>query len=442
MQHLRNFIRSSNPQLWADTIVSEKWLLWRATSHRVQKYKGIIIDAKNANEYVEQAIPILPYLREEDLSRLYNDTNESHEKKQSTYFASPPLLVDNLCRVLTMEKTVKSASVKEIIYEPNKYSIQDGFCAATRESYTDGKLHGNVDHSPFLFQCKALDYGRKHWPNTLYVQPPMDKKRYIFSDPARNASFGGGAESVFTLYTTFDRRYNDLINDHTKPQSDIQDDHIVTITYDPILADEISSGAGGYTSSPICIYDGSSLNACSCNVCQRTFNKDHFNMIGGYTVPNKLYEYLQQNEHNIRQLYCVPDTTSIVPDQQLLQKSRLIDSNTIRQQKIDQFMSRTDRLFAQLKDYKEEKANLQSINPDLASEFEKEMESLTDVIEDYKCVEQFMNEAKWALGLGLKSTFRECLEENESIDLDIFIKVLDEMIHSAIIIIEKYEKLQ
>lgn len=302
MPQLQQFICSYIPDFLANVKIPKSWLKWHKTVTEESLYKKINFKAETEQEWVDQLKPILSYLDDEDLKQLY--------QKKECYFAGPSLLIHYSVRMMLIKKYVKEIKGDEIIYEENRYCLEaTGVTERKPESYRDRELHGDSPYHPLLFEEKAIQYAKQNWGSVLQVQPPMDFTTYIFKDPSQPGFFGG-AKSVFGFVVGLNRDYNEIIND----KNSSVDDHIVLIMFDKVLIDEIKSGGGGYSESPVCIFDGSSLMKDHFKICKHQFSEDHFNMYGGPPLGNRIYTYLQNNEKQIRKYFKLKTDIKVVPD--------------------------------------------------------------------------------------------------------------------------------
>lgn len=98
------------------------------------------------------------------------------------------------------------------------------------------------------------------------------------------------------LYVLLDRDLNEIINDHTKPESELFDDAIVYLTLDKEEFDQLKNGQGAFYGF-MCAHCGGGLRLTSCHCCGATFRDDQFR--SGDTTPlsSKMVEFLVNNGH-------------------------------------------------------------------------------------------------------------------------------------------------
>lgn len=106
-----------------------------------------------------------------------------------------------------------------------------------------------------------------------------------------------------------------------------------------------------------------------------------------------------------------------------------------RQLQIDTFLSQMEQLMLLFDEYK---ASKQLLASDVANEYEKEIEKLGEA-EDYASTRLFIHGAKWNIGFGFAGSLRECLETDESIDIDKFITATSNLINNTKDVINKYK---
>lgn len=172
------------------------------------------------------------------------------------------------------------------------------FAARTQRSYTDGKSHGDV-FTESKYMERAMRFAEGNWGDELilddwacfthfYVQDPTDLvvDAYHFGDPRTKAVLG----------VAFARDLNNIVNDLTKPQSELFDEAIARMALDPIEYAELKGGRGVYTVYN-CAHCGAGLSLSICNGCGHSY---HDNKIrSGWNTPltRKMVEYLRESGH-------------------------------------------------------------------------------------------------------------------------------------------------
>ena len=106
---------------------------------------------------------------------------------------------------------------------------------------------------------------------------------------------------------------------------------------------------------------------------------------------------------------------------------------------INQFMTRIDQMKQLLTQYNTAYESIKSTSPVLAETYKNEMEQLGDSVIEYADVREFIHQAKWNIAVGLCPSFQVFVEQEESIDLDQFIKGTDVMIAETQRVIDKYQ---
>ena len=336
---LRNYIKSYYHGLWNNCPVPQTWVSWYLLLQRTQYRHAVVFEAANVGEYIEQIEGFLPYLTKDELRILYGKIME--DESSNAYFAGPPLLVDHSCRILNSGKVGirKNNNTLAQTYDTNKFYLENtNMIRRSPLSYTDNRLHGeSVNSDSVLFNESSIEYARNHWNNVLAIQTPTYTSIYEFSDPDDHGPTNvvkpefvlGGCKCLFKTYVAFTEDKNDFINKYMKdmPEYRIIDDHIKLITHCTVLFKEISSGHRGGSAGDICIYDGSCLDHSKCNVCEKCFPKNEWQVCGLPSIGDKIYSYLKTNSAEIKNCYGVPTDKETVPDATMLMRAWELENN-------------------------------------------------------------------------------------------------------------------
>jgi len=95
------------------------------------------------------------------------------------------------------------------------------------------------------------------------------------------------------LYVTLNRDLNEIINDHSRPESELFDDAIAEMTIDEKIWHELKGGRGTFTEFN-CAYCGSGLGFSGCSGCGHKFDDDQFRCGWSTPLSKKMVELLQQ----------------------------------------------------------------------------------------------------------------------------------------------------
>lgn len=338
MTTLGYYLRSYILGLWNDQPLSKEWIRWYDGISELERSR-VEFEANNKQEFIDKVSKYMPHLNNKNIGSLYKklkgsevgviDVDQSGlsckliRECKKYYFAAPPLLVKYSYHVLRISHCGEFNKNKIIGYYPNKFYLDYAFNNRYPKSYIDNKRHGEIEIKyKMLFEDKALDYAEKHWGYLLSRQPLMDFNTCHFSNPKVNYPVFGGAKKIFKLYEMLIRSKNDVNRDYDYPRFILDDNNLGLITHSKILAEELQGGQAGYSSSPKCIYCGSSLDIDNCPVCEIKFNKEQYDTYGGSTISNKVYWYIKDNENIIRRIFDIDGNTPIVPDQNKLIEAR------------------------------------------------------------------------------------------------------------------------
>lgn len=172
------------------------------------------------------------------------------------------------------------------------------YAGRTPASYADGKSHGDV-FGNYKHMAEAMKFAEDNWGGDLvlddwvsfvefYVQDPTDlvNDRYHTDYPRTKA----------VLYVTLNREFGEIINDHSKPESELFDDAISQMTLDLVVGREIKGARGSYMEFN-CAHCGAGLWVSSCAGCGHQFRGTHTR--GGWQTPlsRKMITFLRESGH-------------------------------------------------------------------------------------------------------------------------------------------------
>lgn len=230
----------------------------------------------------------------------------------SGYVALPPLLIRNGFQIVSYHK--------EWVEEIKVWGVVDGketrvvtgtknhpprlewsYARRTRESYADGKSHGDV-FSRYKRMDKAMRFAEDNWGDELILDKWIDVVSFYVQDPTdlvNDPYHTDYPRTKAVLYVTLNRDWNEIINDHSKPESELIDEAISQMTLDPAVWHELKGGRGGFTEFN-CAYCGAGLGLSSCSGCGHRFHDDHFRC-GWYTpLSRKMIAFLREKGHEFK----------------------------------------------------------------------------------------------------------------------------------------------
>ncbi len=227
----------------------------------------------------------------------------------SGYIACPPLRIRHGFQIVSYHKEwVEEVKVRGVV-DGKETQVVTGtknhparldwsYASRTLASYADGKSHGDV-FSPYKHMNEAMKFAVDNWGDELilddwvsvvefYVQDPTDlvNDRYHQDYPRTKA----------VLRVVLNRDLNEIINDHSKPESELFDEAISQMTLDHAVWHELKGGRGGFTEFN-CAHCGAGLSLSSCTGCGYRFRDDHFRCGWNTPLSRKMVAFLRENGH-------------------------------------------------------------------------------------------------------------------------------------------------
>lgn len=254
-----------------------------------EEYRSILGRLPIKSPTPEDMSMLCPHLKPEDAVKAFT--------KGIGYVACPPLVVRDSFQIISYRKewmeTVKVSRVKDDVEDASVSGVKN-HPARLEWSYA------GRSSSTYLNMDEAMKFAEDNWGDQLildtwksvveiYVQDPTDlvNDRYHTDYPRTKA----------ILRLMLGRDFNTIINDHTKPCSELLDDAIVAMTLDEVEWHEYKGGRGGYTEFN-CANCGAGLSLTGCPGCGHRFGDDQFRC-GWYTpLSRKMIAFLQASGHH------------------------------------------------------------------------------------------------------------------------------------------------
>lgn len=226
---------------------------------------------------------VCPHLTLEQAVEAFNKDSD-----YETYVACPPLRVDGAFQIISYRKA-KAEDPACLCWSYANRILQ---------SYADGKPHGDV-FCEYPYVTEAIKFAEENWGDELILDTWESVQEIYVQDPSELGKgwlCDGQPTTKAVLCVTLNRDLNEIINDHSRPTSELFDDAIVEMTIDDKVWHELKGGRGGYIDFN-CAYCGSGLGLSVCTGCGHRFKDDH--MRCGWETPlsKKMVEFLQQNGH-------------------------------------------------------------------------------------------------------------------------------------------------
>jgi len=229
----------------------------------------------NAKQEYSEALKGLP-VREPDIDdpRVralfpHLDNNEVEGALQarngrSNFVATPPLIVSNAFQIVQYFLGIERPS-----------ELSWAFASRSRSQYK--------------YSDKAMKFAEKNWGEDLVSRRSRHFVTMHLEDPSR-LNERGYPTFVRDIYFTIRRKFEDIINDYSKPKSQLFNNAIVYMTTNPFIAKELE-GDASYTMFN-CAYCGSGLGLNGCGGCGHRFEDDQMRGGDGTPIPLKLAQLL------------------------------------------------------------------------------------------------------------------------------------------------------
>lgn len=227
----------------------------------------------------------------------------------SGYVACPPLRIRRGFQVISYHKEwVEEVKVWGVVDGKETQTVTGAknhparldwsYARRTCESYADGKSHGDV-FFPYRHMDKAMKFAEDNWGDELilddwasavefYVQDPTDlvNDRYHTDYPRTKA----------VLRVTLNRDLDEVMNNHSKPESELFDEAISQMTLDQVIWHELKGGRGAFTEFN-CAHCGAGLSLSSCTGCGHRFRDDKLRCGWNTPLSRKMVAFLRENGH-------------------------------------------------------------------------------------------------------------------------------------------------
>ena len=242
-------------------------------------YRKILERLPISNPKPEDMAAVCPHLTMEQAVTAFG--------KDSGYVACPPLRVKGAFQIVSYHK-----------YEGHPPRLDWSFTCRAIQSYADLQSHGDI-FGEYQYMAEAIKFAEDNWGDELVLDTWNSVLELHIQDPSELISIGYKKNQPITkaiLYVALNRDLNEIINDHSRPESQLFDDAIVEMTIDDMVWHELKGGRGGYTDFN-CAYCGSGLGLTGCGGCGHKFEDDHFRCGWSTPLSKKMVEFLQQNGH-------------------------------------------------------------------------------------------------------------------------------------------------
>jgi hypothetical protein len=243
---------------------------------------------------------VCPHLTESQAIAAFNNG--------SGYVACPPLRIRNAFQIVSYRKETRESV--QVWFGGRRISVGTevrparldwAYASRTPASYADGKPHGDV-FSAYKHMYEAIRYGEQNWGSLLILDSWKSVVEIIVQDPSQLVTQGYRRDTPITvavLGVALNRDLNDIINDHSHPESQLFDDSVAELTLDRAVWNEIKGGRGGYTEFN-CAYCGAGLGLSGCSGCGHKFHDDGFRSGWHTPLSKKMVAHLEQHGHSFQ----------------------------------------------------------------------------------------------------------------------------------------------
>lgn len=244
-------------------------------------------------------VRVCPHLTKEQVAEIFKD---------NTYIACPPLLVRDAYHVISYQKECSweimgsreingRQQIVPVGTEVRPVSL--GYIRAERisDSSTDSKSCYPVKYVEEATKFAEANWGDKlildNWVSIISFE--VQETTSLISRHVDTAQ----PRTKFSLSVALDRKMEEIVEDCSKPRSEIFDDAIVRMTLDAASYLEIQSGHKRYEGTN-CAYCGAGLSFNRCTNCDFRFKKDHYRCSWNTPLSRKMVAFLLANGHKFR----------------------------------------------------------------------------------------------------------------------------------------------
>lgn len=247
-----------------------------------QKLVEILKSLPITNPEIDQVKDLFPHLTADEICKLLN---------KPAYIAVPPLKVEGAFQIVSFIKRHKTSNGMIV-----PASLNYANTGSITQSHTNDRHSNHYDHlTEYHHINKAVRFAKENWSSDLsqdnwedFIQIHLDDPTDLY-DPGIFAGYPK-TKAIISFTTTKKIRY--IMNNRSKPQSQILDDAIAQITTDHHIACELRGDRTDAIVEFNCAYDGAGLDASNCRECGHTFKNDDFRTSWDTPLPAKIANHL------------------------------------------------------------------------------------------------------------------------------------------------------
>jgi len=265
-----------------------------------EEYRLLLDELPIENPTASDTARVFPHLTKEQIAEVLTADVD---------VACPPLRIRGAYYVITYLKEWKGLAVESIgstkteeivrVFTQHRPARLSGYrTSRTRASYTNGKFFRD-SRSTDKYIGEAMSFAEANWGDKLICDDWISTVSLEIQDspcPANDRRHLDYPRKKNTLFITLNRELTEIINDHSKPGSELLDDAVAQMTLDEVISSELNGGryVGNWYN---CAYCGGGLSINGCTSCSFRF-KDNDRQ-GGWSTPlsPKMVEFLRASGH-------------------------------------------------------------------------------------------------------------------------------------------------
>lgn len=269
-----------------------------------QKYHSILELLPIKNPTPKEMALVCPHLTEEEAVKAFTTSPGR--------VACPSLRVRHAFQIVSYTVSTKDYPAE----------LDRSYPERTPKSYSDGNLHRDIFAEKYTYVDKAMNFADNNWGDELvlddwisvakfYIQDPTDLGNYYWAgglsldnfytnDPkdSSNNRFYPSTKAIFRV--ALNRDFNEIANDHSKPQSELFDEAVSQMALSHIIGSELIGNSRSEGSSFNCAYCGSALSFSFCSGCGHRFQDDQSRSVWHTPLSRKMVEFLRKNGHKFK----------------------------------------------------------------------------------------------------------------------------------------------
>ncbi len=269
-----------------------------------EKYRSILGQLPIKSPTPADMAKLCPHLTTEEAVKAFTTG--------SGYVACPSLLIRNSFQIVSFRKEevgeitvsrVKDSVIDASITGKKNYPsmLSWAYAGRTLKSYADGKSQGDV-FSSYKHMDKAMKFAEDNWGDQLVLDNWNCVMEIYIQDPTdlvNDVHHKNYPRTKTVLRFALSRDLNEIINDHSKPESELFDDAIVQMTIDHLISAETKGGRGGHTQFN-CAHCGAGLSLTSCTGCGHRFKDDQLRCGWHTPLSQKMVAFLRENGRDFK----------------------------------------------------------------------------------------------------------------------------------------------